>query len=83
MPDYTALKAEWGKTSGSTVAEKLAALNAKTVAAVQSEPQPEPDPSVTNWPQANGWQGPINQNDLVAAGIITDNDRKAVEQGKM
>lgn len=27
------------------------------------------------WPQEHGWNGPINQNDLVPAGIITDEQR--------
>lgn len=83
MQDYAALKEQWAKLDGNTVAGKLAALNTMTMPAPAPVPQPAPDPSVVAWPQANGWQGPVNENDLVAAGIISDDDRKAVEQGKM
>lgn len=78
MPDYAALKLEWQSAQGSTVKDKLAFLNS------QELPKPNPDPIVEKttitWAEANGWIGPINQNDLVAAGIITDAERKKYEE---
>lgn len=81
VTDYGALKEQWTKLEGKTIAEKLALLNAMTVPA--PPPAPEPDPTVMSWSQANGWGGPINENDLVVAGLISDDDRKAAEKGAM
>ena len=64
--NYAALTALWPTLSGAGISDKLAAVNSTQA-------------GEDLWPKANGWQGPINQNDLVAAGIITDDQRKAWE----
>lgn len=68
MPDYKALAAIWPSVAGANDFEKLATLNAVTVK----------DKDIL-WPQANGWLGLLNQNDLVPAGILTDDQRKQFE----
>lgn len=66
IQDYAALAAVWPSVAGDNDFHKLQNLNATAV-------------GETLWPQANGWQGPLNQNDLVPAGIYTDAQRKEFE----
>lgn len=70
--NYTALAAIWPVLSGTDIASKLAALNI-TVSSTN------PDGSTVLWPYANGWQSLISENDLVPAGIITDDQRRTYE----
>lgn len=62
MQDYEALKTVYAGLPSGTIAEKLAAINAMMV-----DNQP--------WTIARGWGGPINQNDLVACDILTEQQR--------
>lgn len=64
--DYAALAAIWPSVAGANDFLKLQTLNATTV-------------GDSLWPQANGWLGPLNQNDLVPAGVLTDEQRKQFE----
>ncbi len=68
MQNYQALAAAWPSLSGSDIWSNLVAINALVTGQ-------DAGGNDILWPQANGWNGPINQNDLVAAGIITDVQR--------
>lgn len=79
LQNYTALAAAWLSVSGAGILAKLSALNATiTVAQTVDADGNVLTPNIY-WPQTNGWQGPINQNDLVVAGILTDPQRIAWE----
>lgn len=86
MPNYGALIAVWPTLSGSDIGAKLSALNSEVVTAAVAGTsgtdviQGTPSTPAVLWPQSNGWQGTINQNDLVASGVISNADRIAFEQ---
>lgn len=77
--NYAALSTIWPSLAGSTLSQKLSLLNAIVVTPKVVDSNGVVLTPDIYWPQANGWQGPINQNDLVVASIITDDERKAWE----
>lgn len=80
MVDYVALKNQWMLLTG-TIADKLAAINTTVVGK-------DSDGNDIYWPFANGWRAAspdfdspnaraqINENDLVPAGCITEQERQ-------
>lgn len=70
--NYTALATIWPNLAGTDITSKLATLNAIVFST-------NPDGSTVLWSYANGWESSISENDLVPAGIITDEQRKVYE----
>lgn len=81
MQDYKALANIWPKIAGADIASKLVALNATITGKDDAG-------NDILWPFANGWRGAsqdsddpklpakINENDLVPAGCITEQQRQ-------
>lgn len=74
MQNYKALAAIWPTLTGNDIWAKLEALNATVATPETKDEKGIITPSVL-WYAANGWQGPINQNDLVVVNIIDDKER--------
>lgn len=74
MQGYAALKTLWASLNSTDIAANLTVINETVVTAATVDANNNPVPAVL-WSQANGWSGLINQNDLVAAGIIVDDQR--------
>lgn len=80
MQNFSALSTEWATLPNTnTIWQNLTTINSTvTTDAVTDDNGNVLTPAIY-WPQANGWQGSVNQNDLVVAGIITDAERIAAE----
>ena len=76
--NYNALATAWASLTDANDFLKLQTLNATVATPQSTDGQGNVTPAVL-WPQANGWEGPVNQNDLVPAGIYTDDQRKQFE----